>query len=555
MHKGRIELHGALLVINLEEVQESIPVPPEYKTKFLPGDEVVCNDDFTSITLYRRSPQKTIGVVQKVLSNSHVVLKFPLFGPACPFTYIHDATAPLFSRFVVSLKEDGMIEVQKNYTSNAIDDVPLLLDVYRSFSAPPLVYAQPTNPFYTKQGIVDHTDLDTFTIDPATSVDFDDALSVNVETKTVYIHIVDIVEAIQTELPKLHSHVSSLYLANEHTEHLLADRATVDQYSLNEGEVRPVITVACTLSEEGDVVSYDIYKSTIVVKKRWCYEQVADSLALGTAPPSIQWLANLSTQRNKDVQYSIQLPSLALTIDKDTGALASVQHAVTNDAAHTLVATAMILGNIVVSKHLASSNVVLPNRFHEKLRGFRPFSTQTENPHVDSFILVKRYARAYYALDKKGHFGLGLTEYVHFTSPMRRYADVLVHMLLAGYTFSGLDEIVAHINHRSFLCRALQSYYEDCKIGRFMLSENPGPYDVWITDVKAAGVMWFCPSLNRNGFAHVSTLKPETRWIYSQETLQNQDGSILWKTGTRVKGMVSGLDRVTMYISMTLLHE
>ena len=135
----------------------------------------------------------------------------------------------------------------------------------------------------------------------------------------------------------------------------------------------------------------------------------------------------------------------------------------------------------------------------------------THNEVVDSFLLVKRFSRACYSIDEKGHFGLGLTDYVHFTSPMRRYADVLVHRLLAGISVPNLGEQVEHLNHRSRIVRSLQDLYERWKVHRY-LATLPGPHTVYITDVKPAGLLWFMPSLMLNGFCHVSMLRPVQYW-------------------------------------------
>ena len=359
--------------------------------------------------------------------------------------------------------------------------------------------------------MVCHDDLDTFTIDPADSKDFDDAISVDVSTSTLYIHIVDIASAPLTKVEeeRLERRCLTLYLANEHVEHLLDEETASHRLSLVVGHQRPTITVKLVM-REGLVQEYEIYRSTIVVKRRFTYEEALTELA---SNPALQYLDTLTRQRSSAVDYTIRLPSLRLTVHQETGLLAGVRLEETNDPAHSLVATAMILANLTVSKHLAERGVRLPNRFHAPLRGFvRPEEMPaTHNEVVDSFLLVKRFSRACYSIDEKGHFGLGLTDYVHFTSPMRRYADVLVHRLLAGISVPNLGEQVEHLNHRSRIVRSLQDLYERWKVHRY-LATLPGPHTVYITDVKPAGLLWFMPSLMLNGFCHVSMLRPVQYW-------------------------------------------
>jgi ribonuclease R len=221
----------------------------------------------------------------------------------------------------------------------------------------------------------------------------------------------------------------------------------------------------------------------------------------------------------------------------------------TNDSAHSLVATAMILANLTVSKHLSDKGIVLPNRFHESLRGMQlgPEFKATGNPHVDSFIMVKRYARACYAVDKKGHFGLGLTDYVHFTSPMRRYADVVVHRILAGIVYEDLEAEVAWINHRSTVTRSCQTIYLDWKKLRY-LGTLPDPHTVWVTGVSKSGILWFMPSLSLNGFTHVSNIEPVQYWTYDGNSLNGNNVKI--SVGDKLQASVTNISLITSEVSL-----
>jgi ribonuclease R len=444
------------------------------------------------------------------------------------------------------LRFDGLqMTVIGHYSSGPSDDVQVLLGLYgRGLGLGLGLGLGPTfddikgNALYTVDSVVDHSDLDTFTIDPTTSVDFDDAISV--VGSTVYIHIVDIAGQLDKfdDISKrnLQQLCLTLYLANEHTSHLLTE-SDVAAVTLGAGVARAVITVKVVLDMAGLVVSYDIYRSTIVVKRRLNYGQVAEMLKAGTAGPAIEFLQHLSAARSADVSYNISLPSARLTIDNDTGLLADLTMENTNDDAHTLVATVMILANLVVSKHLAGAGLVLPNRFHDKLRGFvAPDFVSTGDVGVDSFIMIKRWSRACYSVDQKGHFGLGLTDYVHFTSPMRRYADVLVHRLLAGWRpdVGTLSSEVAHLNMQAGVVRMCQDLYTTWKVGRHLTVG--AVYKICITDVKKAGVMWFMPDYSLNGFTHVTKLLPSMWWDYADGVLKGARTVGLgdWFTGTLV---------------------
>jgi len=481
-----------------------------------------------------------------------------LFQPelALPFAPV------LGERIVFFFDATGGYSILGRFSADPREDVPCLWTVYTATAAAaaatqasvPLVAS---TPLYTRPDVVNHDDLDTFTIDPATSVDFDDAITVEPETNSIYVHIVDIAHAglRAAEEARLKERCLTLYMANEHTEHLLDEDTAGHRLSLVAGVQRPTITVRLQM-KDGLVEKYEIYRSTIVVKRRYNYEEVASLLEAGTAGPAILYLDRLTKERSKDVQYSISLPSLRLTIDKSTGLATELRSEKTNDASHSLVATAMILANMTVSHHLTLHGVKIPNRFHSQLRGFRGSPISTGHEEVDSFILIKKYARAYYSVDEKGHFGLDLKEYVHFTSPMRRYADVLIHRLLAGFHIEDLEEQVAHINHRANVVRSLQDVYERWKTMRWIQSQPADTrYKLYSTDVKKAGIMWFIPSLLLNGFSHVSTLQPKQFWRFDERTSHLLGSTGTLKLGDELSVTLSGIHPLTGALSSIIYTE
>jgi ribonuclease R len=179
--------------------------------------------------------------------------------------------------------------------------------------------------------------------------------------------------------------------------------------------------------------------------------------------------------------------------------------------------------------------------------------------------MVKRYARAYYSVDNKGHFGLGLTDYVHFTSPMRRYADVIVHRILSGVKFNdeALHKEVEWMNFRASTVRSIQDLYTMWKIIRHVQNESQlykithkkeKLYEVWITDVKKGGVLWFMPSMSLNGFAHVSSLEPKQFWYFdcTKNTLQGDSNKATILIGNKMEATISNVDPITYAINLTI---
>jgi len=554
--EGKIEFHGAKQMIVSGDVVFQIN-----STNFITGDRVLfkTKDD---IILLKRQEQCVIGIVKNLYNNFaylHIV-NFPLVCKYSPKISNVENTYKIDDRLVVWLNSDGSIEVKNKYTMENVDDVKCLLDMYCQMPSNMLnenVEYKKGNHLYTKDEIINHNDLDTFTIDPTNSVDFDDAISVDVSNRIIYVHIVDIAgcDIIGDGNKKLRERCFTLYMSNEHTEHLLDTTDAAVNLSLIAGVERRTVTVKIILDEEGMVNSYDIYRSTIVVKKRWNYEQVLEAIINKTSPESINFLANLSIKRSEDTAYNISLPSLRIKSDIISGKPETVVCEETNDISHTLVATAMILANLVVSKHLSEKNIVIPNRFHDSLKGIKiPDFDSTGNELVDSFIIVKRYARACYSVDKKGHFGLGITDYVHFTSPMRRYADVLVHRLLAGYQIDDLEEQVNWINLRSGLVRSAQDMYIHWKVLNWIEQQGKEMiYDIWVTGINASGIIWFMPSLSLNGFFHVSNFEPKQYWKYVDEKLIGTINLVEIEIGTKLKCKIKEINKITCEVYLNIL--
>ena len=555
---GTVELHGSKLIVNNGHATIQIQ-----STSLIPGDTVTVDSTGTAILTHRHS-QMAIAIIRYIstVATTLWIATLPLSSPFQP-TIPNDPAYKVGDRLVIWLNSDGSITVKTKFSASARDDARCILDAYSTVPTRTPLKEYYDGHHYTIDSIVDHTDLDTFTIDPEASVDFDDAISVDHDNQTVYIHIVDIAANESAFVMKddcakrIRERCLSLYLANEHTEHLLSNRTSLDAISLLAGQPRNVITVRVKLLY-GDVESYDIYRSIINVKRRWTYTEVSTALANGHAPEAIRILADLYTIQSSDVDYAVVLPSLRLTISPYGLPLAVSQES-TNDVAHGLVATTMILANLVVSKHLKLRGLTIPNRFHDSLRGFKhEHEFHTGNITVDSFILMKRFARSLYSLDRRGHFGLGLTDYIHFTSPMRRYADVLVHKLLAGWKVSPsiLEQEVSWLNTRAHFCKVLQDLYNHWKVTHW-LKQVKVLEPVYCTDVKKAGVMWFMPSLLLNGFTHVSGLVPSQFWSYDEltQTLAGGQPKQTIQVGQKLVPILDRIDPITGVLYLLLAHD
>jgi exoribonuclease R len=468
-------------------------------------------------SLIHRTPMNAIGVVKRFTPTGvHIVFPaHPAFQTILPIKQ----RLVVGDRVIIHLDAVGRVHVLGCFSGEAADDAAVVRRAYTPVTAAALpAVVDVTTPAYTTPGRVDHTDLDVFTVDPESSVDLDDAITLDPVNRLLYVHIVDIHAglkdaggaAVET---RMFQNACTLYLANEYTDHLLP-AAAVEAMSLNVGVPRRAITVKMTLCEsDGSIETYEIYPSTICVKRRLSYKD------LDVSCTPYNWLHRLACVKSDMITLCI--PGLELQVGPG-GLLEHVLPVETNDAAHRFIAFAMIAANCTVSAHLHRRGIKVPNRFHEQIAGVRESEVErvTGHPTVDSFLALKKWRGARYDLDARGHFGLGLTDYVHFTSPMRRYADVLVHNLLAGvvYDTARLRDAVELINAQALHAKGLQRYYSGLKIARYVTATVPP--EVVITGISPAGVQWYEPILLINGFTHVSAIGDGTRWFFEAGILK-----------------------------------
>jgi len=118
------------------------------------------------------------------------------------------------------------------------------------------------------------------------------------------------------------------------------------------------------------------------------------------------------------------------------------------------------------------------------------FATQlfTGNEMIDAILTIKKYKPAMYDNVSQGHFGLSLNSYTHFTSPIRRYFDVIIHRLLAGTTYHNLDAILDHINKRERYIDNLVEFYKNLKINDYIERNMHIIMDAYVISITEIGI-------------------------------------------------------------------
>lgn len=312
------------------------------------------------------------------------------------------------------------------------------------------------------------------TIDGSTSRDLDDAISIE-RTDTGYRVFVAIANPSRSVSPgstedEVARRLGASVYAGSHTlEHMLPRRISEDECSLIAGKNRDAIGITVMLSKDLDVLDTDITPQRIKVAHRLSYDQVPAILAdsghalnemLGTAATMAHMLLHKRRQNGALALYDLS----RLLLTDEEGRLVRLEKK-EDTAGQVIVQEMMILANSVVAGFMVDRNVTGIFRNHEPrasapaakdlasaIEGWMAGGLGDIEAVRDKFQAV--IGRANYAANVLGHYALAAPHYVHFTSPLRRYADLVnMRQLIAHlkgehapYSQEDLASIAANLN-------------------------------------------------------------------------------------------------------------
>jgi exoribonuclease-2 len=326
-----------------------------------------------------------------------------------------------------------------------------------AFSDPVLNLAQrvarPTAGAFKNSGRVDLTHLTTITIDGQSTLDFDDALSI--ETRDdhflVGIHISDVAHYIRKgDLldREARTRGSSIYMPDNRismTPPLLAE----NRLSLKKDNVRPAISTMVKINRSGDIVSYDIFPSLISVDHQLSYYEANISAEQGE---SIGFLYDIATRfREKRLSQGaihITLPEINIWLDESG---APVVNRVNRESpGRMLIAEMMIMANWLAARFLADNDT--PAIFRSQAKPKDRILKNGTGTLFQNWMQRKMLNRFVLRNSPEHHCGLGLDAYVTATSPIRKYFDLVTQRQIRAvlglesvYTAAAIDEIIEQL--------------------------------------------------------------------------------------------------------------
>ncbi|MFC1452285.1 ribonuclease R [Verrucomicrobiota bacterium] len=447
-----------------------------------------------------------------------------------------------------------------------------------------------------------------FTIDPKRARDFDDAVSLETDEQgrsVVGVHIADVAHFVGPDTPldrEARRRGNSVYFPDKVIP-MLPEQLSNVICSLNPRQDRLAFSVFMTVDGQGQVVHAEFARSMIRSVLRLTYEQAFSVLntagpegggegegppvaGLAAVPEVVPALCRMNTiaremraRRFRSYALDLEVPECEIRLDAK-GMPREIRR-VEHDQAHQLIEEFMIAANEAVAREIWKRRVPLISRVHgppdkdriaaltQELQdlGFAPgdltrpkglaefLGSLEGNPmaHYVRILVLKAMKRAAYDASAKGHFGLAKKFYAHFTSPIRRYADLTVHRqlaaLLAGvppeHTKGDLSAAAAGCTRTEEIAdEAARSLIEIKKL-RYLAgqisSRRRKAYDATVVSVTNFGLFVDVLDIQVQGLVHVASISD--RFVrYDQRTRTLHAPKRVYRVGSVIRVKVSKVD-------------
>lgn len=458
-----------------------------------------------------------------------------------------------------------------------------------------------------RRGRRDLRKLFTVTIDGVDAKDFDDAISVEQRGRyyNLYVHIADVSHYVLPGSPideEACQRGNSVYLLDRVIP-MLPEALCNGLCSLNPQVDRLAMTTQMTLNEEGRVVDYQFYPSVICSNHRLVYDQVSDYLEKGVVFGEKALLGKLELMktvyallaklREKRGAIDFDFTETSIRLNEE-GIPVSVGRE-ERRVANCIIEEFMILNNEVIGRHFAEKKLPFIYRVHDNpdkdridrlnmaLRAFRyPLVMERTSPSVFRKLLdkasgtreegllnsmiLRSMSKAAYHRQPLRHFGLAIEHYSHFTSPIRRYSDLLAHRmlkaLLTGEPMEGdagfnqrLDEICRHLSNTERKAEEAERDVINMKCAEYMAQFVGQTFSGTVSSLTNFGVFVLLDNAIE-GLAHFRDMQDDY-YSYDEEhfVARGEHSKREIHYGDRVEVLVLHSNAVMREISLKIIQE
>lgn len=405
----------------------------------------------------------------------------------------------------------------------------------------------------------------TVTIDGDDSKDFDDAVVLWKLPNGNYhlgVHIADVAYYIKENSPldqEAYTRGNSTYLVDRVIP-MLPFRLSNGICSLNEGEDRLVLSCDMEITPEGERVNYCIHPSVMRSHARMTYNNVNKVLDLNNHEPLAEKYHKLAPmlhdmaelhnalyqKRHQRGAIDFEEPEAKIVVDELGKPVDIVLH--NRGIAEKMIESFMLIANETVAEDFYKKHVPFLYRVHEtpdgeRIKGFfefcsafglqitadpnhvRPIDLQkvvsktleTPEEAVVQMMMLRSLKQAHYSEEPLGHFGLAAKFYTHFTSPIRRYSDLMVHRMIHEYMDQGTDKAIqAHFasclpdvadqtSTQERVSIDTEREVNDLKMTEYMSDQVGQHFDAVVSSVTSFGMFIQLPN-TVEGLIHISNL-------------------------------------------------
>ena len=447
--------------------------------------------------------------------------------------------------------------------------------------------------------------LNFVTIDGSNAKDFDDAVYAEESSDgfLLYVAIADVSEYVlqNSSLDKeAFSRATSVYFEKKVIP-MLPELISNKLCSLRPKEDKLVLTCEIYLNRKGEIKSFEFFNSVICSKNRLTYDEVEKFYQKGQATFSNEIVSNLRNlkkihglrRRIREERKAIDfyLPEYRpVSKDNKIVKFKSINHLLANE----VIEESMILANICAAKLTKKTKKPIPFRHHEnpdyneleklkeflKARGLRKGMAES-NPRKKlndwlqeikqkdkSFSLIYQILRsmklAIYSGKESNHFALGLDEYCHFTSPIRRYSDLVTHRVIksiiekkgSSYSQDEIDEIASVCSEKDREADKIvreSSKYLNCKCAEQHIGKE---FTGEVVAVLEFGVFMHIDGLNIEGFCHVKNFKKSPYYVHdaTAHSLTSANKNNIYALGDKFKIKIKSVETSRKRIDLKVIN-
>ena len=499
---------------------------------------------------------------------------------------------------VLGSSNDPNVEIQSIFRKHGVRQgfPPEILDAARD--------AEAKDDFSGKRK--DFTQLQTFTIDGERAKDFDDAVSLErfEEGYRLGVHIADVSHFVQENSlldQEALERGTSIYYADGVIP-MLPVSLSNEACSLKPVEPRLTLSAIMDFDREANFIAGSLHPSIIQSQRRFTYNEVHDLLGKENADdpflPTLTDMHHLSQLLRKkrfksgSVDFHVPEPEIHMDSAGHVKQIGISEH----NLAHELIEEFMLAANQFVALNLHERGIPCIHRIHEspnpeRLANFNEFiasfglkvpspvhSTDFQallkkiqgrpEERVVNTLLLRTMKKARYSEADPGHFCLGFPHYAHFTSPIRRYPDLLLHRILKKYLkrkcppkekkvlLSKIAEISEQSTQMEIQAMAIEREVIDLRRAQFMMDKIGKTFHGIITGVTGFGFFVELEEVFVEGLVKISSIMDDYYlFIEPEHRLIGQKRHRCFRIGDPVKVRVSGVDMGRKQIDLVVLGQ